>query len=137
LLKPGKLDAREWEIMKTHARIGADILAGEDSELMTMAHDIALTHHEKWDGSGYPHGLKCDEIVLPGRIVALADVFDALTSERPYKCAWPVEEAMTYIREQSGKHFDPDLVKNFLNILPEIVQIREKFAEPDPGAAVA
>jgi len=137
LLKPGKLDAREWEIMKTHARIGADILAGEDSDLLTLAHDIALMHHEKWDGSGYPQGLKHDETVLQGRIVALADVFDALTSERPYKHAWPVDEAVTYIREQSGKHFDPLLVENFMAILPEIIEIGEKFAEPDPDAVVA
>ena len=137
LLKPGKLDAREWEIMKTHAHIGADILAGEDSDLMTLAHDIALMHHEKWDGSGYPQGLKQDEIALQGRIVALADVFDALTSERPYKHAWPVDEAVTYIREQSGRHFDPVLVEFFMDALPGIIEIGEQFAEPGPDAVVA
>lgn len=135
LQKPGKLDAGEWETMMTHAQIGADILSGDDSDLMKMAHTIALTHHEKWDGSGYPNGLKGQDIPLVGRIVALADVFDALTSERPYKEAWPVEKAVDLIREQSGKHFDPELVVYFLDILPSLVDISEQYAEPDAAAS--
>ncbi len=131
LLKPAKFEPEEWEIMKTHAQIGADILGGSDSELLIMASEIAITHHEKWDGSGYPRGLKGEEIPLVGRIVAIADVFDALTSARPYKKAWPVEKAVTTIKEDSGKHFDPLLVDLFLKILPDIILINEKYAEPE------
>jgi len=131
LLKPGKLDPDEWAIMKTHATIGADILAGHDSELMGMARLIALTHHEKWDGSGYPQGIAGEAIPLPGRIVALADVFDALTSARPYKKAWPVDEAITYIQENSGKHFDPQLVRVFMQHLEEIIDIKDTYADPE------
>jgi len=130
LLKPGKLDAEEWSIMKTHAQIGAKILSGDDSDLMVMAHDIALTHHEKWDGKGYPNGLKGTAIPLVGRITALADVFDALTSERPYKKAWSVEDAVNLIEEERGKHFDPELVTQFFCYLTEIVAIKDEFAEP-------
>jgi putative two-component system response regulator len=130
LLKPGKLEPHEWQVMKTHTLIGADLLAGDESDLMMMAHDIALTHHEKWDGNGYPHGLRGEEIPLVGRIVALADVFDALTSKRPYKPAWPVERAVALIREQAGKHFDPELAGLFLSILPEILDIHNQYAEP-------
>jgi putative two-component system response regulator len=131
LLKPGKLSEDEWEVMKTHVQIGADILSGSESALMTMAYDIALTHHEKWDGSGYPNALEGEQIPLTGRIVALADVFDALTSERPYKAAWPVESAVDYIKDQSGKHFDPVLVHAFLSVLPDIISIHEEYAEPE------
>lgn len=130
LLKPGKLDADEWVIMKTHAQIGADILSGDSSNLMVMAHEIALTHHEKWNGQGYPNGLKGEAIPLAGRVTALADVFDALTSERPYKRAWPTDSAIDLIVKESGKHFDPRLVDCFLEKLPEINQIREQYAEP-------
>ncbi len=131
LLKPGKLDADEFETMKTHAQIGADILSGDDSELLVMAKEIALSHHEKWDGSGYPAGLKGDAIPLVGRVTALADVFDALTSERPYKHAWPVDEAVSFIQEQSGKHFDPSLVTLFIDKLAEVVAIKDQYAEPE------
>ena len=131
LLKPGKFESHEWEIMKTHAQIGADILAGDDSELMLMAHLIALSHHEKWDGTGYPSGLKGADIPLVGRITALADVFDALTSVRPYKKAWTVEDAMSLINKESGKHFDPELVDMFVENLPHIIKIKEQYAEPD------
>lgn len=131
LLKPGKFVPEEWEIMKTHAQIGADILSGSDSELLNMASEIALTHHEKWDGSGYPNSLKGEEIPLVGRITALADVFDALTSVRPYKEAWPVDKALDLIKEERGQHFDPALVDKFLEILPEIILIREKYSEPE------
>lgn len=131
LLKPGKLDADEWETMKKHSTIGAKILSGHPSELMQMAREIALTHHEKWDGSGYPAGKQGEEIPLVGRIVALADVFDALTSERPYKKAWPVEEAVDFIKENSGKHFDPRLVDLFIDSLDQIIEVRDKYAEPE------
>lgn len=131
LLKPGKFEPEEWEIMKTHAQIGADILSGDDSPLLNMASVIALTHHEKWDGSGYPNGLKGEKIPLVGRITALADVFDALTSERPYKKEWPVEEAVSWIKEQSGQHFEPALVEHFLAIIDSIMEIKDRYAEPD------
>ncbi|MDR9424384.1 MAG: response regulator [Marinobacter sp.] len=132
LLKPGKLEAHEWEVMKSHASIGAKLLGGEeDSDLIKMAQEIALTHHEKWDGSGYPQGIAGESIPQSGRIAALADVFDALTSERPYKKAWTVESAVELIKENSGKHFDPALVEVFLNELPRIVTIKEKFVEQE------
>jgi len=129
MLKPGKLDKEEWEIMQTHAQIGADILAGGDSNLMIMAHEIALTHHEKWDGSGYPNGLMGENIPLVGRISAIADVFDALTSERPYKKAWPIDEAMDFIRSESDKHFEPRLVELLEEKLPKILEIKVKYTE--------
>ena len=131
LLKPGKLDADEWQIMKTHTTIGAEILSGSDAELMEMARLIAITHHEKWDGSGYPNGLVGEDIPLEGRVVALSDVFDALTTARPYKKAWEVGAALDYISENSGKHFDPDLVGLFHKVLPEILAIKNRHAEPD------
>ncbi|MCC5810008.1 MAG: response regulator [Ectothiorhodospiraceae bacterium] len=131
LLKPGRFEPHEWEIMKTHASIGARLLEGDDSDLMRMAREIALTHHEKWDGSGYPNGLAGEEIPQAGRIAALADVFDALTSERPYKKAWTVDSAIDLIRENRGKHFDPVLVDIFLEQLPGILEISERYAEPD------
>lgn len=131
LLKLGKLDEKEWEIMKTHPVIGAKILSNSNSELLKTAEAIALVHQEKWDGSGYPKGLKGEEIPIFGRIVALADVFDALTTERPYKKAWSIEKSVAFIEEQSGKHFDPQLVPHFIKILPEILEIKEKYAEKD------
>jgi putative two-component system response regulator len=130
LLKPGKFEPEEWDIMKTHAIIGANILEGDDSDLMRCAGEIALTHHEKWDGSGYPYGLFGEAIPLTGRIAALADVFDALTSTRPYKKAWTIEAAVELIEENSGSHFDPELVTVFLQQLPEILLIRDQFSEP-------
>ena len=129
LLKPGKLDPDEWQIMKSHTTMGGEILSGGTSELMKMSHTIAMTHHEKWDGSGYPEGLKEDEIPLEGRIVAVADVFDALTSERPYKKAWSVEKSLALIEEESGKHFDPQVAQAFTKILPDILAIEERFAD--------
>jgi len=135
LLKPGKLDAEEWKTMQTHTSIGAEILSGHSSPLLIMAREIALTHHEKWDGTGYPEGRRGTDIPLVGRIVAVADVFDALTSERPYKKAWPVEDAVRYINEQAGRHFDPDLVKVFHEVLKEVLEIKERYAEP--GIALA
>jgi putative two-component system response regulator len=134
LLKPGKFEPHEWEVMKTHAAIGGKLLDGDDSDLMRMAREIALTHHEKWDGSGYPNGLSGEAIPQAGRIAALADVFDALTSVRPYKKAWTIEAAVDLIKENRGKHFDPDLVEVFLQELPGVVEIRERFAEPKHAA---
>ncbi|HEX9996037.1 MAG TPA: HD domain-containing phosphohydrolase [Abditibacterium sp.] len=116
LLKPGRLTAEEFEIMKTHTTIGATLLAGGHSDLVSMAQSIALTHHERWNGGGYPAGLQGEAIPIEGRIVAIVDVFDALTSERPYKEAWPVEKALEEIEQQSGKQFDPVLIEAFLQI---------------------
>jgi putative two-component system response regulator len=130
LLKPGKFEPAEWEIMKTHSVIGAEILSGDNSDLLTMAHIIALNHHEKWDGSGYPIGLEEEQIPLVGRIVALVDVFDALTSVRPYKKAWTVEAALEYIDQNRGKHFQPRLVDLFHERLDVMLAIKDKFAEP-------
>lgn len=130
LLKPGPFEPHEWEIMKSHALIGGKLLEGDNSTLMCMAREIALTHHEKWDGSGYPNGLAGEAIPQAGRIAALADVFDALTSVRPYKKAWTVEAAVDSIKENQGKQFDPALVEVFLRELPGVLAIRERFAEP-------
>jgi putative two-component system response regulator len=136
LLKPGRLDAAELAIMKTHTTIGAEILSGHDSELLGMAHVIALTHHEKWDGSGYPKGLSGTDIPLASRIVAVCDVFDALTSKRPYKEPWPVEEALSEIRRSAGTHFDTHVVDGFFDVLSEVVNIRDRFGDDD-GVPVA
>ena len=116
LLKPGKLDDSEWKIMREHPQFGADIIGEHESEILKTSKIIAMTHHEKWDGSGYPLKLKGEEIPLEGRIIAIADVFDALTTERPYKKAWTVEDAVNLIDENSGSHFDPSLVLLFHNI---------------------
>ena len=129
LLKPGKLDADEWQVMKQHAAIGADIIGENPSPLLKLSRVIAATHHEKWDGSGYPKGLEGEAIPLEGRIVAIADVFDALTTERPYKKAWAVKDAVQLIDDHSGSHFDPSLVSVFHEVLPEILAIKERYAE--------
>jgi putative two-component system response regulator len=129
LLKPDKLNAVEWEIMKKHTLMGANILKGSKIGFVRMGAIIALTHHEKWDGSGYPQGLEKKQIPLAGRIVALADVFDALTSERPYKKAFPIEAANHIIAQGSGQHFDPDVVAAFFAIQDEILHIREIHQE--------
>ncbi|PKO38212.1 MAG: two-component system response regulator [Betaproteobacteria bacterium HGW-Betaproteobacteria-6] len=129
LLKPGKLDAAEWEVMHQHPIMGAEIIGKHDNELLETSRIIALTHHEKWDGSGYPQQLAGENIPLEGRIVAIADVFDALVSVRPYKKAVPVEEALQYLYEQSGKHFDPQLINAFQLAIPEILRIKEIYAD--------
>jgi len=129
LLKPGKLDADEWEIMKQHTTIGAEIIGNHGSELLQLARLIALTHHEKWNGQGYPEGISGEDIPIEGRIVAIADVFDALTNERPYKSAWSIEDACDLIDNEARKHFDPKLTKAFCGVLPEIVEVKEKYAE--------
>lgn len=128
LLKPGKLNDSEFETMKEHTRIGARILAGSDP-IMRDAAEIALTHHEKWDGTGYPRGLKGDEIPLIGRICAVADVFDALTTERPYKTAWPVDKSVDLVEKMTDRDFDPDVVDAFVRVLPEIIRVRELFRD--------
>ncbi len=114
LLKEGPLDNKEWEIMKSHTIIGKKLLQHSDSQLLKLSENIAYTHHEKYDGTGYPQGLKGKEIPLEGRIVAMADVFDALVSKRPYKEAWSYKKTFAFIEQESGKHFDPELVKVFL-----------------------
>jgi putative two-component system response regulator len=123
LLKPGKLDEDEWNTMKTHCRIGFEIIGEHSSELLKTAAIAALAHHEKWDGSGYPNGVKGDDIPLIGRIVAVADIFDALTSKRPYKDPWPAEKALDLIRNEKGKHLDPSIADAFLAIEHEILEI--------------
>ncbi len=129
LLKPGKLDDDEWQVMQQHVAIGGEILSEDGSELMKMAHTIAMSHHEKWDGSGYPQGIKGESIPIEGRISAICDVFDALTSERPYKKAWTVADAQKLINESSGFHFDPTLVELFNQVLPDILKIREDYSD--------
>ncbi|MFC2014377.1 HD domain-containing phosphohydrolase [Chloroflexota bacterium] len=121
LLKPGKLDDEEWVTMKQHTTIGGEILKDADADFIKMAAEIALTHHEKWDGSGYPNGIKGSDIPIAGRIVALADVFDALTTERPYKEPFPLEKALAIIKEGQGTHFDPQVTDTFFSIEDEII----------------
>ena len=130
LLKPGKLDEAEWKVMKRHPELGADIIGVHDDPLLSTAHTIALTHHEKWDGSGYPKGLRKDEIPIEGRIIAVADVFDALSSERPYKKAWPLSDVMDFMQSQSGKHFDPDLISLLPNLLEDFAKYYEQYSSP-------
>lgn len=130
LQKPGKLTAEEWTIMKTHSVIGGEILEGDESTLLLTAKEICLSHHEKWDGSGYPYGLEGEAIPLMARITALADVFDALTSVRPYKKAWELADALSLISSESGKHFDPQLTGHFMSVVPEIIDIMGEHPEP-------
>lgn len=129
LSKPGKLTDEEWRIMRKHPEYGAEIIGNHPSRLLSMAREIALTHHEKWDGTGYPYNLSGEDIPLSGRVVAVADVFDALTTERPYKKAWEVDDAVALIKENSGKHFDPELVDIFVQQLPAILEIKKLYAE--------
>lgn len=125
LRKNGKLSEEEWEQMRSHPTIGGQLLSGSSSKLLQMAEQIALTHHEKYDGTGYPHGLQGEAIPMCGRIVALADVFDALTSKRCYKVAWTFDAGVKRIQDESGKHFDPKVVDAFLAALREIANIYE------------
>jgi putative two-component system response regulator len=129
LLKPGKLDDDEMKIMRQHVPFGAEIIGEHADGLLSMARTIALTHHEKWDGTGYPRGLKGEAIPLVGRITSIADVFDALTSVRPYKKAWPVEDAVTWIQREAGRSFDPELVSKFVALLPQILAIRTQYSD--------
>ena len=131
LCKPGKLDADEWQIMMTHSAIGGEILGHDNSPLLKLAVEVAINHHEKFNGQGYPNGLAGENIPLSARIVAIADVFDALTSERPYKKPWPIEKAINLIKEESGQHFDPKLVPLFIECMPEIVKIKKLYNDTD------
>lgn len=128
LMKPTKLDPDEWEIMKSHTVLGAKLLEGSDAEFVKVGESIARHHHEKWDGSGYPDSLKGDEIPIAGRIAAIADVFDALTSVRPYKKPFSLEKAFDIIREGKGNHFDPDVVDAFFKVQEEILDIKNQFS---------
>lgn len=129
LLKPGKLNEEEWAVMQTHAQIGADIIGKHDSRLLDIARTVAITHHERWDGKGYPNSLAGEAIPIEGRIAAIADVYDALLSVRPYKTAWSQEKAVELIVQQSGLAFDPQLVTLFTGLLPEYARIRELYSD--------
>lgn len=129
LLKPGRLDDAEMTVMKTHTTVGARSLENSNARLIEMARITALTHHERWDGKGYPQGLAGEDIPLAGRIVCIADVFDALTAKRPYKDAWPVEKAVRVIKEGSGTQFDPGLIEIFMDCLPQILAVRQEFSD--------
>jgi two-component system response regulator RpfG len=135
LLKKGKLDGMEWDTMRSHPLIGHEILKGSASKYVRMGALIALGHHEKHDGSGYPNGLVSDHIALCARIVAVADVYDALTSVRSYKKAWSSEEAFEYLRQQRGKHFDPQLVDAFIGVQGEVEQIQRELRNPEAARA--
>lgn len=134
LLKPGKLEPSEWTVMKNHAQAGYDILAGSSSKILQMAAQIALSHHERWDGTGYPQGLRGDAIPLCARICAVGDVFDALMSNRPYKCAWHFEDAMGLIQQEGGKHFDPTVAQWFLRSSKEVQDILHRFSDTSVAA---
>jgi len=129
LKKPGSLTDDEYEEMKLHCAIGADVIGEDRSDLLELAKIIAISHHEKWDGTGYPNNLLGEDIPLVARIVAIADVFDALTSVRSYKKEWLVDEAISLLEKEAGKHFDPELVTLFVNIMPEILTIKTQYAE--------
>jgi len=132
LLKPGKLEPDEWEIMKRHSAIGHAILSGSKSKYMQIGAIISMSHHERFDGKGYPDGLKGTEIPLIARIVAVADVFDALVTSRPYKEAWSTEDALDYIKQQSGSHMDPQCVDAFFTRIDDVIKIKAEYAdEPD------
>jgi putative two-component system response regulator len=137
LRKPGALDPDEWKVMQSHATIGGDIIGRHAQGMLAMAHAVAMTHHEKWDGSGYPNGLAGEQIPLVGRIVAIADVFDALTSARPYKPEWPLEKAVEYLEQQRGKHFDAQLVDLFLAQMPALLEVKQRWAEQTVAPAPA
>ncbi len=129
LLKPGKLTEEEFKVIKKHPEIGAQIIGDHDAEVLKMAKQIALTHHEKWDGQGYPHSLSGENIPIVGRIVAIADVFDALTCIRPYKRAWSIEDALGLIVKETERHFDPNLVKLFLSLETEVRRIASEYSD--------
>lgn len=131
LRKPAKLDIKEWDVMKTHAVIGHDILARSEAPIFQMAAEIALRHHEKWDGSGYPDGLRGADIPESARIVAVADVFDALTMRRPYKDPWPLERVVETMRNSAGSHFDPGIAELFQASLARILAVKERWRDDD------
>ena len=129
LLKPGKLSDDEYEVMKAHCEHGRQLLGEHSSLLVQMASSIAMTHHEKWDGTGYPNGLSGESIPPEGRIVALADVYDALNTRRPYKEPWPHDKIVEYINEQAGRHFDPEMVRLFNENMDRILEIRQTYQD--------
>lgn len=129
LLKPGKLTAEEFAIMKTHCEIGFRILSESTSDILSLGAEIALNHHEKFDGSGYPRGLACEDIPITGRIAAICDVFDALTSERVYKKAVPSDQALVIMSEGRGSHFDPRIIDHFICNFKLFSEIRSRFAD--------
>jgi putative two-component system response regulator len=131
LKAPRRLTEDEWQVMRAHTEIGYQILSKSDTELFQLAAQIALSHHERWDGSGYPHGLAGMAIPEAARIVAVADVFDALTMRRPYKDPWSIDVAFEAIRKDAGSHFDPDLVDHFVAIRDEIIEIRREWEGPE------
>jgi putative two-component system response regulator len=132
LLKPGKLNADEWQIMRTHTTTGYDILCKGSAEIVRLAATIALHHHERWDGSGYPQGLAGEAIPVAARIVAVADVFDALSMARPYKEPWPTDRVVATLIENAGTQFDPHMIEHFIRILPRILEIKNFW---DAGAS--
>jgi putative two-component system response regulator len=135
LAKPGSLDHGEWAVMREHAVIGGSILADSTSDLLKAGRIIALSHHERWDGSGYPQGLKGEAIPLWGRICAVADTFDAVTSERSYKPAYSNDIALRILREERGRQFDPQIVDVFLECFDEIAAIQNKYADSKTTAS--
>ncbi|MDB5822574.1 MAG: two-component system response regulator [Herminiimonas sp.] len=134
LRKQGPLTPEEWVVMKTHPRVGHDILSKSDAPVFQLAAEVALRHHEKWDGSGYPDGLRGTEIPESARIVALADVFDALSMKRPYKEPWAIEKIAEYVNAGAGAHFDPELVNVFSAIFPQLLQIQAKWDAEEKGS---
>jgi len=131
LMKPAKLTDEEFDFMKTHSTIGATILADSKADILQLAWQIAVSHHEKWNGRGYPQGFSGDKIPIAGRIVGLADVFDALTSKRPYKVPYPIEVAVDIIKKERGEHFDPDVADIFLENIDEFVKIKEEVGSAE------
>lgn len=126
LMKPSELTKEEFEVMKTHTTIGSKILAGSKAEILQVAQKVAILHHEQWNGKGYPQGLAGEDVPVWGRVVALADAFDAITSRRPYKDPYPVEVACDIIREERGEHFDPEVADVFLSNIDEVIKIKKE-----------
>lgn len=133
LHKPGKLDAAEWAMMQTHSSIGYKILSSSSAPILQMAATIAHHHHEKWDGSGYPSGLAGESIPEIARIVAIADVFDALSMTRPYKEAWPIDRIMETLTSSASSHFDPRMIEDFTRIMPQILAIKDEWNKRATG----
>ena len=134
LLKKGRLTEEEQIVMRRHVEYGAEMLSDHDAPVLRMARSIAQNHHEKWDGTGYPRGLQGEAIPIEARIVAICDVFDALTSVRPYKVAWPTPDAVRFLKDNAGLHFDPTLVEQFIGIQAEVADIRMRYADPVRGS---
>jgi len=134
LQKPGPLSEQEWTVMRQHPAIGAGIIGKHKNELLETARVVALGHHERWNGSGYPRNRKGGDIPIEARVIAVADVFDALCSARPYKEAWPLDKAVAYIKDNTGVLFDPDLVPRFLELMPDILAIQRQYSIPVASA---